>query len=119
MTAMSPACLPPVQPATSADERAHPRYAEYASYRAQLSAQLVTAPPFSSWLREREELEKSRAIVFETLPGAWLPAGWYVNLFRAGSRNLLSRLGPYAAQDAAAGDVPIGFEVIGVYAGQK
>lgn len=34
--------------------KAHPRYKEYVRYRHALAAQLVTAAPFESWLRQKE-----------------------------------------------------------------
>ena len=51
---ISKAALPPIQPHISAADRAHPRFPEYANYRAGMSRLLVEASSFKDWLRGQE-----------------------------------------------------------------
>ncbi|MGY4831799.1 hypothetical protein ACVNIS_24715 (plasmid) [Sphaerotilaceae bacterium SBD11-9] len=97
---MSPACTPPVQPACTDEEKRHPRYAEYLTYRSALSCQLVTAAPFARWLEDTERDEHGFVSVFEVdKPGARLAIGWHVHVFGP-RRKLLRTLGPFSEGEA-------------------
>lgn len=61
----------------------------------------MTAPPFDSWLRQREEFESERALVFEVKESsAEIEAGWYVNFFQPRSHEP-ERFGPYSSESQA------------------
>lgn len=98
---MNPACTPPTQPAVSATERAHPRYAEYEQYRAAMSRQMVTGATFARWLAETEEFEQGRVTIFEvTRNDAALLPGWYKNKF-APKKLMPTTYGPFATKAEA------------------
>lgn len=97
---MSSACTPPLQPECTPEEKRHPRYAEYLSYRSALSCQLVTAAPFACWLADTERHERGFVSVFEVdKPGARLALGWHVHVFGPGHK-LLRTLGPFDKEEA-------------------
>ena len=52
---ISPACLPPRQPVIREQDRSHPRFREYLSYRSSMTNQLAEASSFSDWLYQNEQ----------------------------------------------------------------
>lgn len=48
---ISAAALPPIQPAISAGDRAHPLFSDYQQYRNSMNRLLVEASSFKDWLR--------------------------------------------------------------------
>lgn len=83
------------------EEREHPRFPEYRDYQTALAQQLVTAPPFASWLRSKEEFEQGRSLVYEvTDPRAALRLGWYKNVFAPRAKYPETR-GPFSSRDEA------------------
>jgi len=54
---ISEACESPTQPRCNSDERNHPQYGAYLTYRSQCAAQLVEACPFHSWVRSKEFID--------------------------------------------------------------
>lgn len=52
---MSRAALPPIQPHISEADRAHPRFAEYKSYRSSCDRLMIDADSFPQWLRGQEQ----------------------------------------------------------------
>jgi hypothetical protein len=98
---MSDACTAPTQPASTAEDCAHPRYREYQAYRNAMSIQLVTGASFKSWLRQTEERENGSECVFEvTSKRAPLARGWYKHVFGPG--NILEhRFGPFSERHDA------------------
>lgn len=97
---ISPACSPPIQPTIADADRAHPLYSRYLNYRAQLSAQLVTAIPFASWAESVTKFEQGYECVFHTLPGAPVSQGWYKHVFLPMRRQPI-RLGPFDTEGEA------------------
>lgn len=98
---MSPACEMPAQARITPLEKQHPRYAEYAKYRATLAAQLVVAPPFSAWLHHAEQEANYRAVLFRVIDSnAELKPGYYANLFDPGCV-LVATIGPFESESMA------------------
>lgn len=94
-------CTPPTQPETTADERTHPRYPEYAAYRAAMTWQLVTGCTFAQWLESTERDEQGFTSVFEvTSPLAQLAPGWWRHEFGPGHK-LVAQSGPFASEALA------------------
>lgn len=91
---MSSACSAPIQPAVSQNERQHPRYREYDSYRAAMNRQMVTGCSFARWLENTLERENGKEIVFHVEPGAQLSPGWYKNKF-APITERMTTFGPF------------------------
>lgn len=60
---MHGAALPPRQPHISEADRAHPRFAEYQRYRSSMSALLVEADSFQSWLGSKEREARDAEIM--------------------------------------------------------
>ncbi len=58
---MSTACSAPVHGTINADDRIHPRFAEYGNYRSAMTRQLVACPSFSDWLAAQERYGRSDA----------------------------------------------------------
>lgn len=101
---MSPACAPPVQPSVTDDERAHPRYPEYARYRQSVSRQLVTGCNFQRWLADTIRDEQGFTTVFEvTSPLAQLAMGWWRNEFGP-KHKLIKCHGPFTTKQEAKGE---------------
>lgn len=99
---MSAACSMPAPRESTAEERAHPRHAEYLRYRSALRSRLVAAvPSFHGWLESREEFENGRVTTFQvTSPLAALPPGWYSHIFAPRVRDPY-RLGPFDTEAQA------------------
>jgi hypothetical protein len=98
---MNPNCQPPVHAEIREADRAHARFNDYLNYRAAMTRQLVYCQPFDSWLRQTEEHEQGKEVVFQvTSPEAALQLGWYKNKFAA--KKLMPRtFGPYATETEA------------------
>lgn len=98
---MSATCTAPIHAEIKASDRSHPRFHEYMNYRAAMTRQLVTCYPFTSWLRETEEYEQGREVVFQvTNPEAALALGWYKNKF-APRKQMPVTFGPFISQEQA------------------
>lgn len=101
---MSPACSPPNHARISDTDRAHPRFAEYQTYRGAMAAQLVDCQPFTSWLRETEEFEQGRVTFFKASencdPTEYQAGKWYIGHTPPRSRKW-SAYGPYNTVDDA------------------
>jgi hypothetical protein len=97
---MSSACTAPIQPTTTAADEAHPRYAEYRTYRSAMNRQMVTGLSLSAWLDRTLEKERGREVVFHTLPGAQIAQGWYKHKF-APRTERMTRFGPFATETEA------------------
>lgn len=52
---MSAAALPPIQPRISDADRANPLFPEYQRHRSFCDRQMIDAPRFTDWLRQREQ----------------------------------------------------------------
>lgn len=102
---ISRAALPPIQPTTTAAEKAHPRFAEYRSYVAACGLQLIAASEFALWLKETErrewEAKHWEDHCFEvTSPHASMARGWWKNRFAPGHK-LAAQFGPFPTRAAA------------------
>lgn len=63
MTSMSPAALPPIQPALTATDRQHPLFPLYESHRSFCSNNLLEAQAFADWLYQYNRNLESNAAV--------------------------------------------------------
>lgn len=70
---ISAAALPPRQPLIHDEDRKHPRFGEYMSYRAAMSCRLVEADSFKSWLS---------AIEAEAYRQTWVAHPQYADFLR-------------------------------------
>jgi hypothetical protein len=98
---MSAACTAPVSAPISDLDSEHPRFSEYRNYRSAMSSQLVYCISFASWLRQTEEHENGRVIVFQvTSTEAALSPGWYRNVFAPNATHP-ETFGPFSSESEA------------------
>ncbi len=97
---MSPACMLPAYDRGTDTERAHPRWRDYMTYQSAMVRQMVRGCDFAAWLKSTEDYENGRLVVFDTLPGARLGPGWFVNEFRPNTRDPITH-GPFPDEASA------------------
>lgn len=94
----------PHQPTSTAQEREHPRYRDYMTYRASMSAQLVTGECFALWLKHTEEFEQGSRKAFQPNQhcdrSMFVPGMWYAHIYAPRSRKAQLR-GPFATRAEA------------------
>lgn len=75
---------------------------DYGSYVAVLRAQEVRPMDRDAWIDGKRRSAAGWAVVFQTVPGARLPHGWYVNVFGPNSNGYVTRvLGPFLTETEA------------------